>query len=495
MLRDVWFSPIQETDNVILALRKLGVSEDFLAVLKRDFHFERLSLPFYEDFALVRVRCDWPLPGSQHEVAPFRLETFLLLPSDADRPCRPLDTTSPPIHRLNREAPIKLPKRDAIVLDAPDAPWNSNREEVSDASKLDPVDLYARFFCHMVWGAEGPFMITNTRTDLRTDILPSDSSPAEGDERADEEGNREAATLDAIYDEIFNLSDELLNILGRPRDNQAVIAHRVLYRDYLFDAVFAVRTSEASQLSSSIEGTVGYIEMLNDHPLGKVAGDVVRFKKGQLFHENLTWHVVGKASDIENWTKTIPNWWFRRGPKSPRGRGATPEPDIERGEELTASEFLERIATQRTIRNVRVSEAVRMLGQPRNDAESSDPPTTTPSFDQDEDDKDARDGGAICRFNAATNGFDWCGERAITSCTVTIKDVTFEDAFELVHARFASSVSFKSCVFKGAFSLRGATVRGDLTIDQCLSHPSGTHTFSLADAVVEGSVQIEDTQL
>jgi len=497
MLRDEWFLELDSIDSVLAALHQLGVSAKHTSDLGSDFRFEHLRLPFYEHFSLVRLRCDWPPPSRReksHDASnvpgEFRLETYLMVPDNDNQPLRPLDTTSLPIHALNAEAPIQFDAGAVHALTSPDAPWRDEKQTVDDAADLNPVDLYLRFFCHMVWSSEGPFSIVNRRSDLFTPARPS---PMNASVDISDNEERPVALLNVVYGPRPHLDHDIRSALDAEKQRQGV-AYYVRYGDLLYQTAFAVNTKQSATARTGSPESAGYVEMLADQPIGVIPGDVARFKKDSLFHPSLVWHAIGAERDIEDWTRSIPNEWFKRGPKSPRSRGATPAPEIERAIDVDAITFLREIATNRIVQNARVTAPVRLRGHEPTDADVDDAPTPDTATD-DVVQHPVETDATTHRFNAATDGFGWCGEHAITSCAITIADVTFDDAVELEYVRFASSLSFTNCVFLGAFSLMGSTIRGDLTIDQCLAHPAGEHRFSLANAVVEGSVRIEDTQI
>ncbi len=86
------------------------------------------ALPFYEKVVLIRIRDDNWAPGN--------LVLYYL--ADQGQLFR-LNGTSPPIHEVNANAPIKL--NEYIILD------------------------YLRFFCFFVRGEEGPFLIAESMDD------------------------------------------------------------------------------------------------------------------------------------------------------------------------------------------------------------------------------------------------------------------------------------------------------------------------------------------
>lgn len=151
------------------------------------------QLPFYKQAALVRLR------DSQWD--PSNLNVYYLTyKGELTR----LDGTSPPIHQMNAEAPIKLDEDN--ILD------------------------YLRFFCFFVRGEEGPFLVSET---METFGLPEMD---EGTSKA-VEGVLRPATYEGKNDEGHYMCDAI-----------------VFYSNALFLANFAIQQS-------------GMIEMLEDDPL------------------------------------------------------------------------------------------------------------------------------------------------------------------------------------------------------------------------------------
>lgn len=157
-----------------------------------DIHWR--TLPFYKQIALVRLRDpNWD---------PAHLNIYYLtLKGELTR----LDGTSPPIHQMNAEAPIKLTEDN--ILD------------------------YLRFFCFFVRGDEGPFLVSET---MDTYGLPQ---------------NMDATTSKAIEGVLRPATYE-----GKNEDGHYLCDAIVFYSNALFLANFAIQQS-------------GMIEMLEDDPL------------------------------------------------------------------------------------------------------------------------------------------------------------------------------------------------------------------------------------
>lgn len=148
-------------------------------------------LPFYDQVALIRVK--------DGRWTPSNLVIYYLI--NQGKLTR-LDGTSPPIHEMNAEAPIKV-----------------NEENVLE---------YLRFFCFFVRGEDGPFYILESMDDP---YLPGD---IDDKTRAVIQGTVRPANYEGRDDEGNYLCDGI-----------------VFYSDALFEAKFAVQ-----------EG--GMIEMLDD---------------------------------------------------------------------------------------------------------------------------------------------------------------------------------------------------------------------------------------
>jgi hypothetical protein len=152
------------------------------------------QLPFYDQVALIRV--------TDPNWTPKSLKVFFL--TDQGNLYR-LNGTSPPIHEVNAQAPIKITEEN--VLD------------------------YLHFFCFFVRGEEGPFLIAES--------LEHPDMPKEMDDktRAVIEGTLRPATYEGKNEQGFFLCDAV-----------------VFYSNALFLANFAIQPS-------------GMIEMLDDEPI------------------------------------------------------------------------------------------------------------------------------------------------------------------------------------------------------------------------------------
>jgi hypothetical protein len=166
---------------------KYKVSPDTTAVQWR-------SLPFYEQVVLIRV--------TDPAWTPKNLKIFYL--TNQGNLFR-LNGTSPPIHEVNAEAPIKL----------------------SEDNILD----YLKFFCFFVRGEEGPFLIAES---MEGPDMPKD---LDDKTRSVIEGTIRPATFEGMNEQGFYLCDAV-----------------VFYSNALFIANFAVQPS-------------GMIEMLDDEPI------------------------------------------------------------------------------------------------------------------------------------------------------------------------------------------------------------------------------------
>lgn len=156
-------------------------------------------LPFYDQVVLIRLKDEsWDPP---------HLQIFYL--ANQGQLTR-LDGTSPPIHMVNAEAPIKI----------------------TDDNVLD----YMRFFCYFVRGEEGPFLIAEHADDP---ALP---------QNVDEKTQRviEGVLREASYE-------------GRDENDFWLCDAVVFYDESLFLAKFAIQPS-------------GMIEMLEDHDLAENLG-------------------------------------------------------------------------------------------------------------------------------------------------------------------------------------------------------------------------------
>lgn len=152
------------------------------------------QLPFYKQVALVRLRdSNWD---------PVKLNVYYLTyKGELTR----LDGTSPPIHQINAEAPIKLTEDN--ILD------------------------YLRFFCFFVRGDAGPFLVSET---MDTYGLPE---------------NMDETTSKAVAGVLRPASYE-----GKNEDGHYLCDAIVFYANALFLANFAIQQT-------------GMIEMLEDDPL------------------------------------------------------------------------------------------------------------------------------------------------------------------------------------------------------------------------------------
>jgi hypothetical protein len=156
-----------------------------------EIHWRQLS--FYKQAVLVRLRDNgW----DKENLAIY----YLTYKGDLTR----LDGTSPPIHQMNAEAPIKLTEDN--ILD------------------------YVRFFCFFVRGEEGPFLVSETLDSFGLPNMDETTSKAVG-------GVLRPATYEGKNDEGHYLCDAI-----------------VFYSNALFLANFAIQQS-------------GMIEMLEDDPL------------------------------------------------------------------------------------------------------------------------------------------------------------------------------------------------------------------------------------
>ncbi|MCB9988203.1 MAG: hypothetical protein H6868_02585 [Rhodospirillales bacterium] len=152
------------------------------------------QLPFYERVVLIRLKDpSW---------TPQKLTLYYLT---LDGNLFRLNGTSPPIHEVNAQAPIKITEEN--VLD------------------------YLRFFCYFVRGEEGPFLIAE---DIDNPDLPKDMDDKT---RAVVEGSIRPATYEGKNEQGFMLCDGV-----------------VFYSNALFIANFAVQPG-------------GMIEMLDDEPI------------------------------------------------------------------------------------------------------------------------------------------------------------------------------------------------------------------------------------
>lgn len=152
------------------------------------------QLPFYKSVALVRLRdTNWD---------PANLGVYYL--TNKGELTR-LDGTSPPIHMMNAEAPIKVTE--------------------------DNVLEYLRFFCFFVRGEEGPFLISET---MESYGLPE---------------NMDDGTRKAIEGVLRPASYE-----GKNADGHYLCDAIVFYSNALFLSNFAIQPS-------------GMIEMMEDDPL------------------------------------------------------------------------------------------------------------------------------------------------------------------------------------------------------------------------------------
>lgn len=150
-------------------------------------------IPFYKKVALIRLRdSSW----GKENLAIY----YMTLNGELTR----LDGTSPPIHQMNAEAPIKLTEDN--ILD------------------------YVRFFCFFVRGEEGPFLVCET---MDTYGMP----------KMDDSTNKAVAGVlrEATYE-------------GKDEDGHYLCDAIVFYSNALFLSNFRIQQS-------------GMIEMLEDDPL------------------------------------------------------------------------------------------------------------------------------------------------------------------------------------------------------------------------------------
>lgn len=151
------------------------------------------QLPFYKAVALVRLRDpNWD---------PANLGVYYL--TNKGELTR-LDGTSPPIHMMNAEAPIKVTEENVLE--------------------------YLRFFCFFVRGEEGPFLISET---MESYGLP----------------NMDEGTQKAVEGVMRPASYE-----GKNADGHFLCDAIVFYSNALFLSNFAIQPS-------------GMIEMMEDDPL------------------------------------------------------------------------------------------------------------------------------------------------------------------------------------------------------------------------------------
>lgn len=152
------------------------------------------TLPFYDQVALVRV--------TDKNWTPSNLTVYYLT---SQGKLTRLDGTSPPIHMINAEAPIK----------------------VTDDNVLE----YLRFFCFFVRGEDGPFLISE---DINDPAMPRAIDPQT---RKVIEGTLRPATYEGKNDQGHFLCDAI-----------------VFYSNALFIANFAIEPT-------------GMIQMLDDDPV------------------------------------------------------------------------------------------------------------------------------------------------------------------------------------------------------------------------------------
>ncbi len=152
------------------------------------------SLPFYEQVVLIRVKDPAWTPRNLNIY-------YLTMQGNLYR----LNGTSPPIHEVNAQAPIKI--NEANILE------------------------YLRFFCFFVRGEEGPFLIAESMDD---DDMPKNLDPQT---RVVIEGVVRPATYE-----------------GKNEKGEYMCDGVVFYSNALFLANFAVQPG-------------GMIEMLNDEPV------------------------------------------------------------------------------------------------------------------------------------------------------------------------------------------------------------------------------------
>ncbi len=152
------------------------------------------QLPFYDNVVLIRVTDSTWMPKNLQIF-------FLTMQGQLFR----LNGTSPPIHEVNAQAPVKI----------------------TDDNVLE----YLTFFCYFVRGEEGPFFIADDMND------PNMPKNMDEKTRSVVEGTIRPATYEGKNEQGFYLCDAV-----------------VFYSNALFIANFAVQPS-------------GMIEMLDDDPI------------------------------------------------------------------------------------------------------------------------------------------------------------------------------------------------------------------------------------
>ncbi len=151
-------------------------------------------LPFYDQVVLIRVRDSAWTPRSINIY-------YLTMQGNLYR----LNGTSPPIHEVNAQAPIKITEENVLE--------------------------YLRFFCFFVRGEEGPFLIAESMDD------PDIPKNMDAQTRAVMEGVLRPSTYE-----------------GRNEKGEFLCDGVVFYSNALFLANFSVQPG-------------GMIEMLNDEPV------------------------------------------------------------------------------------------------------------------------------------------------------------------------------------------------------------------------------------
>lgn len=501
MLRDTWFEPIKgdDEDRVLDALRKKcdGITDEQLHWINH-CEFVRLPMPFYKQadgqrVDLVRIRFKstdgWNKEqlDKQNESNDAKaddkptetwFETYLLLPEGKPEAAALLNTTSLPIHAFNREYlsfdEALAGPREVIV---PDAPWAEPRKENSAVIDLDPVDLYTRFFCQMVWGEEGPFLIANDKEDLKPPAAAPDPDK-EGAHKVYRPKNSEESYLDdnAQPDRQLKAPQEISSELHESireslqstkvqdendgRQGRPWLAQRVLYGNALFDGAFAANThdQEKEPLTDGVETTIdgasaeagtpvaksaGYVEMLDDEPIRLVPHPAVGFRKVELFHPKLTWHVRCDQRALTAWADTLSDRFKDLGSKDYLDRLAK-----RKGNEITPAQFIDQVRRHGIVKDKIVTGDVVLRGTGGPVPASSKTDTQTIDTQQDQDtfrDHVNDSGDCTCREGARKD----CETTLVSQCAVQWENVEFTGFVDIEHTNFASSLIIKNCVFKG----------------------------------------------
>lgn len=192
MYHDNWNSV--EGEDLANFLEKINPIDGKYRTSPNSTHVAWRLLPFYDNVALIRVQD----PNWVNK----KMTIYYL--TDQGNLFR-LNGTSPPIHEVNQNAPIKL-----------------NEENVIE---------YLKFFCFFVRGDEGPFYVAE---DIEDPNLPDDMDETA---RSVVEGTVRPASYEGANEQGDFVCDAV-----------------VYYSNALFIANFAVKTS-------------GMIEMTNDEPI------------------------------------------------------------------------------------------------------------------------------------------------------------------------------------------------------------------------------------